>query len=80
MEERKPVIRILYQNVTEPQNQVWLSFPLSGKEKAEQTILKLTKGHEKESSIPFRIARVESPINVVNLSRTCPFLHRKNNS
>lgn len=70
MEERKPVIRILYENVTEPKNQVWLSFPLSGKEKAEQTMLMLTRGHEKEGSIPFRIARVESPIS--NLKQYLP--------
>ena len=62
MEEREPVIKILYENTTRPVNQVWLTFPLSGREKPEQKILSLTRGHEKKSSIPFRIAKVESPI------------------
>lgn len=62
MEEREPVIKILYENTTRPINQVWLTFPLSGREKPEQKMLPLTRGHEKKSSIPFRIAKVESPI------------------
>lgn len=61
MEERKPILKILYENTEKPVNQVWLTFPLSGRERAEQKMLALTKGHEKES-ISFRIARVESPI------------------
>ena len=62
MEERKPILKILYENTEKPVNQIWLTFPLSGRERAEQKMLALTKGHEKESSISFRIARVESPI------------------
>ena len=62
MEEREPTIKILYENTEKPINQMWLTFPLSGRERAEQKMLALTKGHEKESSISFRIARVESPI------------------
>lgn len=62
MEERKPILKILYENTKKPVNHVWLTFLLSGRERAEQKMLALTKGHEKESSISFRIARVESPI------------------
>ena len=62
MEEREPTIKILYENTKAPVNQVWLTFPLSGRERAEQKLLALTSGHEQEESIPFRIARVESPI------------------
>ena len=62
MEEREPVIKILYENTKAPVNQVWLTFPLSGRERAEQKLLALTSGHEQEESIPYRIARVESPI------------------
>lgn len=70
MEEQRPVIRILYENAAKPVNQVWISFLLSGKERAEQTMLGLTKGHEGESSIPFGIAKVESP--VPNLKQYLP--------
>lgn len=70
MQEREPIIKILYENTEKPVNQVWLTFPLSGKEKTVQRMLDLTKGHEKERSIPFRIARVESP--VPNLGRYLP--------
>ena len=62
MEEREPTIKILYENTKAPVNQVWLTFPLSGRERAEQKLLALTSGHEQEESIPYRIARVESPI------------------
>ena len=62
MEEREPTIKILYENTKAPVNQVWLTFPLSGRERAEQKMLALTSGHEGKSSIPFRIAKVESPI------------------
>ncbi len=62
MEEREPTIKILYENTKAPVNQVWLTFPLSGRERAEQKMLALTSGHEQEESIPYRIARVESPI------------------
>ena len=70
MEEREPTIKILYENTEKPVNQMWLTFPLSGREKAEQRMLALTRGHEKEESIPFRISRVESPIP--NLGRYLP--------
>jgi hypothetical protein len=70
MEERKPILKILYENTEKPVNQVWLTFPLSGREKAEQRMLALTRGHERESSISFRIARVDSPIQ--NLGRYLP--------
>lgn len=70
MEERKPILKILYENTQTPVNQVWLTFPLSGKERAEQKMLALTRGHEKESSISFRIARVESPVS--NLGQYLP--------
>lgn len=70
MEQKVPTIRILYENTEKPVNQVWLSFPLSGRERAEQRMLMLTKGHEQESSIPFRIAGVESPIP--NLAQYLP--------
>ena len=46
MEEREPVIKILYENTTRPVNRVLLTFPLSGRERAEQKMLALTKGHE----------------------------------
>ena len=62
MEEREPVIKILYENTTRPVNRVLLTFPLSGREKPEQKMLSLTRGHEGKSSIPFRITKVESPI------------------
>lgn len=62
MEEREPVIKILYENTTRPVNRVLLTFPLSGREKPEQKMLALTRGYEGKSSIPFRIAKVESPI------------------
>lgn len=62
MEEGEPTIKILYENTKKPVNQVWLTFPLSSRERAEQKMLALTEGHEKESSILFRITRVESPI------------------
>lgn len=62
VEEREPVIKILYENTTRPVNRVLLTFPLSGREKPEQKLLSLTRGHEGKSSIPFRIAKVESPI------------------
>ena len=62
VEERGPVIKILYENTTRPVNRVLLTFPLSGREKPEQKMLPLTRGYEKKSSIPFRIAKVESPI------------------
>ncbi len=62
MEEREPVIKILYENTTRPVNRVLLTFPLSGREKPEQKMLSLTRGHGGKSSIPFRIAKVESPI------------------
>ncbi len=62
VEEREPVIKILYENTTRPVNRVLLTFPLSGREKPEQKMLPLTRGYEKKSSIPFRIAKVESPI------------------
>ena len=62
VEEREPVIKILYENTTRPVNRVLLTFPLSGREKPEQKMLPLTRGHEGKSSIPFRIAKVESPI------------------
>ncbi len=61
MEEREPIIKILYENTTRPVNQVWLTFPLSGREKPEQKMLSLTRGHVQKNSIPFRIAKVESP-------------------
>lgn len=70
MQEREPIIKILYENTEKPINQVWLTFPLSGKEKAEQKMLGLTKGHEKEDSISFRIVKVESP--VPNLGQYLP--------
>lgn len=62
MEEREPTIKILYKNTTRPVNRVLLTFPLSGREKPEQKMLSLTRGHEGKSSIPFRITKVESPI------------------
>ena len=62
MEEREPTIKILYENTKAPVNQVWLTFPLSSRERVEQKMLALTSGHEQEESIPYRIARVESPI------------------
>ena len=62
MEKREPVIKILYENTTRPVNRVLLIFPLSGREKPEQKMLALTRGHEGKSSISFRIAKVESPI------------------
>ena len=62
MEKREPVIKILYENTTRPVNRVLLTFPLSGREKPEQKMLSLTRGHEGKSSIPFRITKVESPI------------------
>ncbi len=70
MEEREPTIKILYENTKAPVNQVWLTFPLSGRERAEQKMLALTRGHEQEESIPYRIARVESPI--LNLRQYLP--------
>ena len=51
MEEREPVIKILYENTTRPVNRVLLTFPLSGREKPEQKMLPLTRGHEKKSSM-----------------------------
>ena len=45
MEEREPIIKILYENTTRPVNQVWLTFPLSGREKPEQKMLPLTRGY-----------------------------------
>ena len=57
MEEREPVIKILYENTTRPVNRVLLTFPLSGREKQEQKMLALTRGHEGKSSIPFRHLR-----------------------
>ena len=60
--EEEKILKVLYENIAEPVNQVWISFPLSYGEKAEQAMLELRKGHETESSIPFRIARVEAPI------------------
>ena len=42
MEERKPILKILYENTEKPVNQVWLTFPLSGREMAEQRMLALT--------------------------------------
>lgn len=77
MEEREPVIKILYENTTRPVNRVLLTFPLSGREKPEQKMLSLIRGHEGKSSIPFRITKVESPINVVNLSHSYSFLHSR---
>ena len=62
MTEEEKILRVLYENTTEPINQVWLSFPLSYEEKAEQAMLELSKGHETENSILFRIASVEAPI------------------
>lgn len=62
MEEKEKILRILYENATEPVNQVWIGFPLSPGERAEQTLLALTEGHETEGSILFRIAQVESPV------------------
>ena len=62
MEEREPTIKILYENTKAPVNQVWLTFPLSSRERVEQKMLSLTRGHEGKSSIPFRITKVESPI------------------
>lgn len=70
MEERKPILKILYENTEKPVNQVWLTFPLSGRERPEQKMLALTQGHEKEGSISFKIARVESP--VPNLGQYLP--------
>ena len=61
MEEREPTIKILYENTKVPVNQVWITFPLSGRERAEQKMLALTSGHEQEESIPYQIVRVESP-------------------
>ena len=61
MEEREPVIKILYENTTRPVNRVLLTFPFSGREKPEQKMLSLTRGHVQKNSIPFRIAKVESP-------------------
>ena len=42
VEEREPVIKILYENTTRPVNRVLLTFPLSGREKPEQKMLPLT--------------------------------------
>lgn len=70
MEERKPTLKILYENTEKPVNQVWLTFPFSDRERPEQKMLALAKGHEGESSISFRIARVESAIP--NLSQYLP--------
>ena len=61
MEERKSILKIPYENTQKPVNQVWLTFPLSGRERAEQKILNIDQGYKKESSISFRIARGESP-------------------
>lgn len=32
MEERKPTLKILYENTEKPVNQVWLTFPFSDRE------------------------------------------------
>ena len=60
MEEREPTIKILYENTKAPVNQVWLTFPLSSREKPEQKMLALTRGHE-EHLFPDRKSGIPHP-------------------
>lgn len=54
-------MKILYENTDKPINQVWLTFPLP-ENNAVIRMLPLTRGHESESNITYRIAAVDSPI------------------
>lgn len=54
-------MKILYENTEAPINQVWVTFPLAENDAVKQ-MLALTKGHEAEASITYRIAAVDSPV------------------
>ncbi len=54
-------MKILYENTKTPVNQVWITFPVAENDAVKQ-MLALTKGHEAESNITYRIAAVDSPI------------------
>lgn len=54
-------MKILYENTEAPINQVWVTFPLAENDAVKQ-MLALTKGHEAEASITYRIAAIDSPV------------------
>ena len=67
-------MKILYENTEAPINHVWITFPLTENDAVKQ-MLALTKGHEAEASITYRISAVDSPVRKLKqyLAADMPF-------